>query len=213
MDIAECIADQISATDKPLFAVTLAALPCPDTPVILTLHWHGFVGERIAPVDGAVPVRFSSVPSSALQLNQRWSEFLKLDLAAMEAGWAFGAWDLSRVQRQPCMRPGAPARETMECRQAFGALPSGAGGEQLVVSETPDVDDLIDAAGRNGYVLWTFRPVHGGIWADISDDATLRPDGTRPLPCPHRPLPACGRKSGRTIYRFGMATGGIAVAS
>lgn len=211
MDIAECIAEQIAATGRPLFAVTLAALPCPDTPVILTLHWHGFVEERIAPVEFASPVRFSSIPSSALQLNQRWTDILKLDLAAMEAGWELGAWDVSRREHQACMRPGGSATEAMECRKAFGALPPGQSGEQMVVSDTPDVVDLIDAAGRSGYMLWTFRPVHGGIWAQVSDDATLRPDGTRPPPCPHRPIPARVRKSGHMVYRFGVAASGFAV--
>ena len=43
MEILERIEDQIAATGLPLFGITLAAVPCPDTPVILTLHWHAFV--------------------------------------------------------------------------------------------------------------------------------------------------------------------------
>jgi len=35
-----------------------------------------------------------------------------------------------------------------------------------------------------GYVTWQFRPVSGGIWAEVADDATLSPDGTREPPCP-----------------------------
>ncbi|UCH48310.1 MAG: diguanylate cyclase [Betaproteobacteria bacterium] len=210
MDFAECISDQIAAAGRPLVGVTLAAVPCPDTPLILTLHWHGFVEERIAPVETANPVRFSSVPSSALQLNMRWDELMSLDLAAMEAGWELGAWDVARSERAGCDRPGAPARETLECRQAFGALPAGAFGEQLVVQETPDADELIDVASRSGYVLWSFRPVHGGIWAEVSDDATLRADGTRHPPCPHRPVPPGNRAGRHTVYRFGVASGGIA---
>ncbi|MGD2139027.1 MAG: diguanylate cyclase [Burkholderiales bacterium] len=211
MDFAECISDQIAAAGRPLVGVTLAAVPCRDTPLILTLHWHGFVEERIAQIEEAKPVRFSSVPSSALQLNMRWDELLSVDLAAMEAGWELGAWDVARTQRPGCERPGATARETMECRQAFGALPPGALGEQLVVSETPDAEELIDVASRSGYLLWTFRPVHGGIWAEVSDDATLRSDGTRRPPCPHRPVPPGQRNARRTIYRFGVAAGGIAL--
>jgi hypothetical protein len=210
MDFAECISDQLAAAGRPLVGVTLAAVPCPDTPLILTLHWHGFVEERIAPVETAKPVRFSSVPSSALQLNMRWDELMSLDLGAMEAGWELGAWDVSRSARPGCHRPGAPARETLECRQAFGALPPGAFGEQLVVQETPDADELIDVASRSGYVLWSFRPVHGGIWAEVSDDATLQSDGTRRPPCPHRPVPPGNRARGHTVYRFGVAAGGIA---
>jgi len=211
MDFAECIADQLAAAGRPLVGVTLAAIPCPDTPVILTLHWHGFVEERIAPVDNAKPVRFSSVPSSALQLNMRWDELMLLDLAAMEAGWELGAWDVSRSERRGCDRLGAPVQETLQCRQAFGALPAGAFGEQLVVSETPDADDLLNVASRSGYVVWSFRPVHGGIWAEVSDDETLRSDGTRRPPCPYNPVPPGDRKTRHTVYRFGIAAGGITV--
>ena len=211
MDFAECIADQLAAAGRPLVGVTLAAIPCPDTPVILTLHWHGFVEERIAPLDNAKPVRFSSVPSSALQLNMRWDELMLLDLAAMEAGWELGAWDVSRSERRGCDRLGAPVQETVQCRQAFGALPAGAFGEQLVVSETPDADDLLNVASRSGYVLWSFRPVHGGIWAEVSDDETLRSDGTRRPPCLHNPVPPGDRKTRHTVYRFGIAAGGITV--
>lgn len=210
MDFAGCISNQIAAAGRPLVGVTLAAVRCPDTPLILTLHWHGFVEERIAPLETAKPVRFSSVPSSALQLNMRWDELMSLDLGAMEAGWELGAWDVARAERPGCDRPGAPTRETVECRQAFGALPPGALGEQLVVQETPDADELIDVASRSGYVLWSFRPVHGGIWADVSDDATLESDGTRRPPCPHRPVPPGDRARRHTIYRFGVAAGGIA---
>ena len=211
MDIAETISDQIAAAGKPLIGVTLAALPCPDTPVILTLHWHGFFEERLAPLKAATPVRYSSVPSSALQLNMHWTELMALDLQAMEAGWELGAWDVARTERRGCIRPGAPAKETVECRRAFGSLPSGMAGEQMVVSETPDAQELIDVAGRSGYVVWTFRPVHGGIWAEVSDDATLRSDGTRRPPCPHRPIPPGDANDRHTVYRFGVAAGGIAL--
>lgn len=129
----------------------------------------------------------------------------------MEAGWELGAWDVSRAERRGCHRPGAPDKESLECMQAFGSLPAGVQGERMVVSETPDADDLLDVAARSGYVLWTFRPVHGGIWADVSDDATLRSDGTRKPPCPHRPVPPGGRKSRQTVYRFGVSHGGITV--
>ncbi len=50
MELLERIEEQIAATQLPLFAITVAAVPCPDTPVILTLHWHAFVPERLAEV-------------------------------------------------------------------------------------------------------------------------------------------------------------------
>src|SRR5450631_1893612 len=74
MELIERIEQQMAATQLPLFAITLAAVPCPDTPVILTLHWHAFVHERLADVEGAETIAYKAVPSSALQLNQRWED-------------------------------------------------------------------------------------------------------------------------------------------
>ncbi|MGH8679814.1 MAG: diguanylate cyclase [Burkholderiales bacterium] len=211
MDLLDCISDQIAATGRPLVAVTVAAVPCPDTPVILTLHWHGFVEYKIIDVEDAETVQYTSVPSSALQLNRRWDDLTALDLAAMEAGWELGAWDVARAERSACARPGAQAREALECLQAFGTFPFGALGQQFVVSETPDADDLLDVAARRGYLLWTFRPVHGGIWADVADDATLGPDGTRKPPCPLNPIPPVGHGSRRTVYRFGVSSAPLSI--
>ncbi len=50
MDLLDRIQDQAGSTGLPLVAVTLAAVPCPDTPVILTLHWHGFMRTRLADI-------------------------------------------------------------------------------------------------------------------------------------------------------------------
>jgi len=83
--ILERIEDQIDATKLPLVAITLAAVPCPDTPVILTLHWHGFVKEKLADVECAQTVSYTPIPSSALQVNDRWRSLIAVDLAAMEA--------------------------------------------------------------------------------------------------------------------------------
>ncbi|MBL8540137.1 MAG: diguanylate cyclase, partial [Betaproteobacteria bacterium] len=65
MEILERIETQIAASKLPLFAVTVAAVPCPDTPVILTLHWHGFVRERLADLEEAEVVTYIPIPSSA----------------------------------------------------------------------------------------------------------------------------------------------------
>jgi len=203
MQILERIADQLTTTRLPLVGVTVSAVPCPDTPVILTLHWHGFLRERLVESDEATCVRVSSVPSSSLQINEHWRELLSLDLAAMEAGWELGAWDVSRVERPGCMRPGAPAREALECLQAFGALTAAFGGSDLVLSEAPDADELVKVAARSGYVTWQFRPVHGGIWGDVAADATLGSDGTRPPPCPYMPVPPSCDGPRQTVYRFG----------
>ena len=211
MNLLERISEQMAANNRPLFAVTVAAVPCPDTPVILTLHWHGFIEHKILDVEEAATVQYTPIPSSALQVNQPWNHFEGLDLAAMEAGWELGAWDVARAERPGCARPGASSREALECMQAFGTFPFGVQGQQMVVGEAPDADDLLDLAARRGYLMWMFRPVHGGIWADVADDATLRPDGTRTPPCPLDPIPPSGRGSSRTVYRFGMPGASAAI--
>ncbi|HEX7952878.1 MAG TPA: diguanylate cyclase, partial [Burkholderiales bacterium] len=104
MNLLETITEQISAQSLPLFAVTVAAVPCPDTPVILTLHWHGFIEEKIIELEDAEPVAFTPIPSLALQVNHRWSDLTTLDRAAMEAGWELGAWDVARAERAGCAR-------------------------------------------------------------------------------------------------------------
>jgi hypothetical protein len=203
MHLLERIEDQISATGLPLVGITLAAVPCPDTPVILTLHWHGFIKERLA--EGGEAVAYTPIPSSALQLNERWRDLVAVDRAAMEAAWELGAWDVARAERRGCVRPGAPATEALECLQAFAAFPSSVNGNPVVVAQAPDADELLQLAAARGYLLWQFRPVSCGIWAEVADDATLDPAGRRAPPCPHRPIPPRCDGSHRTIYRFGVA--------
>ena len=60
MEFLERIENQIAATGLPLVGITVAAVPCPDTPVILTLHWHGFIREKLAEAPGAA----TSTPSA-----------------------------------------------------------------------------------------------------------------------------------------------------
>jgi hypothetical protein len=208
MELLERIEEQIAATQLPLFAITVAAVPCPDTPLILTLHWHAFVRERLAEVESAQAVGYKPVPSSALQLNERWEDVLSVDRATMEAAWELGAWDVARAERPSCARPGAQSREALECLQAFGAFPFGVDGNQVVVSDAPDTGELIDVASRRGYLMWMFRPVRGGIWKDYADDATLKADGRREPPCPLEPVPAGGGRTRKTVYRFGVPTAG-----
>lgn len=205
MRILERIEDQLASTNLPLVGVTLAAVPCPDTPVILTLHWHGFIKEKLADVEEAETVSYTPIPSSALQVNDRWKTLVGVDRAAMEAAWELGAWDVARAERPGCMRPGADSREALECLQAFGSFPFGVNGSQVVVSDAPDADDLVQLAAQRGYLMWIFRPVKGGIWAEYADDATLGPEGKRTAPCPFRPIPpACDGKR-QVVYRFGIA--------
>jgi len=206
MQLLERIEDQIAATGLPLVGITLAAVPCPDTPVILTLHWHGFIKERLAEVEQAEVVSYTPLPSSALQLNDRWSDLVAVDRAAMEAAWELGAWDVARAERKGCMRPGAPSSESLECLQAFGAFPFGINGNQAVVTDAPDADELLQLAASRGYLMWLFRPVSGGIWAEVADDATLTTGGRRPPPCPHHPIPLRCDGNRKTVYRFGVST-------
>jgi hypothetical protein len=207
MELLERIEQQINATQLPLFAITLAAVPCPDTPIILTLHWHAFVRERLAQSEAAGVISYNPIPSSALQLNQRWEDVLTVDRAALAAAWELGAWDVARAERPSVVRPGAQSREALECLQAFGAFPFGVDGSQVVVSDAPDTDDLINVAAQRGYLMWMFRPVRGGIWKEYADDETLRPDGTRTPPCPLEPVPPAGSGTRKTVYRFGKSKG------
>ena len=127
------------------------------------------------------------------------------DRAAMEAAWELGAWDVARAERKGCMRPGAPSTEALECLQAFGAFPFGVNGSQVVVADAPDADELLQLAASRGYLMWLFRPVSGGIWAEVADDATLTSKGRRPPPCPHRPIPPRCDGNRKTVYRFGIS--------
>jgi hypothetical protein len=204
MHLLDRIEDQISATGLPLVGITVAAVPCPDTPVILTLHWHGFIKEKLAEVPQAEAVSYTPVPSSALQLNDRWRDLLAVDQATMEAAWELGAWDVARAERRSCMRPGASSVEALECLQAFGAFPFGINGNQVVVADAPDADELVQLAATRGYLMWQFRPVSGGIWAEVADDATLASNGRRAPPCPFHPVEPKCEGTRRMVYRFGV---------
>lgn len=204
MELLDRIEGQVASTGLPLFAITLAAVPCPDTPVILTLHWHGFVKEKLAEIEAAETVSYTPIPSSALQLNERWQNLVAVDRAAMDAAWELGAWDVQRAERRGCMRPGAESREALECLQAFGAFPFGVNGNNVVVADAPDTDELVEVAARRGYLMWLFRPVRGGIWGDYADDATLGEDGRRAPPCPLLPIPPTCEGNRKTVYRFGV---------
>lgn len=204
MHLLDRISSQMQVTRLPLVGITVAAVPCPGTPVIMTLHWHGFVKTRLVEDPGAATVAWTPLPSSALQVNEHWEDLSAIDLATLEAGWELGAWDVSRVEAGACLRPGADASEALDCLRVFGIDPVGSDGPGSVVAEAPDADDLVSLAGRRGYVAWTFRPVHGGLWHPVADDATLGPDGTRRPPCPLHPEPARGGRRRRTVYRMGV---------
>jgi hypothetical protein len=208
MELLDRIETQLISNRLPLVAITVAAVPYANTPVVLTLHWHGFVEMRLAEVPDANVVAYQSVPSSALQVNDRWDKLDELENEVLDVAWELGSWDLARVEALPFVRPGASQQESFECMGAFGSLPIAIEGQPQIVAEVPDADELIEAASRAGYLQWVFRPVRGGVWAEVAEDITLQEGGYRNPPCPYLATPArVGRtlRPRRVVYQFGRA--------
>jgi hypothetical protein len=208
MQLLDCIETQLISNRLPLVAITVAAVPYANTPVVLTLHWHGFVEARLAEAGDASVVAYQAVPSSALQINDRWDGIAQLENEVLDVAWELGSWDLARMEAPPFVRPGATEQESLECMGAFGSLPLSIDGQPPVVAEVPDASDLIATASRDGYVHWLFRPVRGGVWAEVADDATLEQGGYRNPPCPYiaQPTrPGRHRRPRKVIYQFGRA--------
>jgi len=208
MHLLDRIETQLVSNRLPLVAITVAAVPYANTPVVLTLHWHGFVETRLADLDEADVVAYQAVPSSALQLNERWDRIDQLENEVLDVAWELGSWDLSRTEALPFVRPGAPEQESLECMNAFGSTPVAIDGQPPVVAEVPDASELIEAASRAGYLQWLFRPVRGGVWAEVAEDATLQEGGYRNPPCPYLALPTRTRRTQRprkVVYQFGRA--------
>jgi len=206
MHLLDRIETQVISNRLPLVAITVAAVPYTNTPVVLTLHWHGFVETRLAEVADSNVVAYQAVPSSALQVNDRWDKFDELENEVLDVAWELGSWDLARTEALPFVRPGASEQESLECMGAFGSLPLAIDGQSPVVAEVPDSGELIQAASRSGYVQWLFRPVRGGVWADVADDVTLQEGGYRNPPCPILPAPTRvghARRTRRVVYQFG----------
>ena len=205
MELLDRIETQLVSNRLPLVGVSVAAVPYANTPVVLTLHWHGFVEARLADVTDANVVAYQAVPSSALQVNDRWDRLEELENAILDVAWELGSWDLARREAPPFIRPGSDAQESLECMGAFGNLPVTLEGQPSIVADVPDGEELIDAAGRTGYVHWMFRPVRGGLWAEVADDLTLEKGGYRNPPCPHLPAPTKPGKARRVVYQFGKS--------
>lgn len=205
MRLLDCIETQLIANRLPLVGITLAAVPYANTPVVLMLHWHGFVETKLADVTDANVVCYTSVPSSALQINDRWDRFNELENSVLDVAWELGAWDLARHEAPPFVRPGASEQEFVECRGAFGTPVVAMDGQPGVVAEVPDADDLIEAASRSGYVQWLFRPVRGGLWAEVTEDFTLEDGGYRNPPCPYLSRPTQPGRARRLVYQLGRS--------
>lgn len=208
MQLLDRIETQLISNRLPLVGITVAAVPYANTPVVLMLHWHGFVEMRLADAPDAEVVAYQPVPSSALQVNDRWDQLDQLENEVLDVAWELGSWDLARVEALPFVRPGASQQESVECMGAFGSLPIAIEGQPPVVAEVPDANELIEAASRAGYLQWVFRPVHGGVWAEVAEDVTLEEGGYRNPPCPYLATPArVGRtlRPRRVVYQFGRA--------
>jgi len=180
--ILELIEDQLVANRLPLTGVTIAALPFPNTPAVVSLHWHAFV-EITGATEGAPPV-FQSVPSSALQINIHWGQFADLETDVLETSWELGAWDLRRIEAPGCGKSRSPGRAYTEMQTSFGVSPQVIDGERVFVADVPDADELVEAAARAGYVHWEFRPTWSGLWKDLAVDLTLEEGGYRNPRCP-----------------------------
>lgn len=206
MDILQTVKTHTAAMRLPLYAVTLSAIPQPDTPVMLILHWHGFRRHMPFNVSGlAMPLR--SVAGSAMQINARWNHVEELDLAMLHAAWRLGAWNLERANHRPWWRLNAGQSESLACQRAFGLFPD-APDDQAMVVEAPDHAFMLEQAGLKGYVHWQFRPRVSGVWAQIeSDDVTLAADGTRRSLCPISPKPYDRHRAGSETYRLGLGDG------
>jgi hypothetical protein len=212
MHLLDRVETQLISNRLPLVAITVAAVPYANTPVVLTLHWHGFIETRLAEVADADVVAYQPVPSSALQINERWDRFDQLENEVLDVAWELGSWDLARTEALPFVRPGATEQESLECMGAFGSLPLSIDGHAPVVAEVPDAGELIETASRAGYVQWLFRPVRGGVWAEVAEvaeDTTLQEGGYRNPPCPYIPSPTRmgrSRRPRKVVYQFGRCT-------
>jgi hypothetical protein len=199
----EAIEDQLVANRLPLAGVTIAATPFPNTPAVVSLHWHAFVEITLAPGGGAVA--YQSVPSSALQVNPRWDRLEDIETNVLETAWELGAWDLRRIEARACARRGAAEREYADCETSFGVSSQAIEGEPVFVAEVPDGPELVEAACRTGYVCWQFRPTWCGLWKELASDVTLEKGGYRNPRCP---LAAKGYDPGRArtiVFQLGRS--------
>ncbi|MDH4189711.1 MAG: diguanylate cyclase [Betaproteobacteria bacterium] len=183
MSLIDAIETQMICNRLPLAGISVAALPCAGTPIVLSLHWHGFI-EHEHTQDGEVNFSYEPVPSSCLQCNEPWLHLEDLDHSVMDVAWELGSWDLTRQELRPYMRPGAPVQEALECTVAFGQPHRHFEALHAPVSDVPDAEEMLALAARRGYLRWHFRPVRGGIWEEVADDRTLEQGGYRNPPCP-----------------------------
>jgi hypothetical protein len=69
MHLLDRIETQLISNRLPLVAITVAAVPYANTPVVLTLHWHGFVEMRLAASSEANVVGGDGLPLPPLRTD------------------------------------------------------------------------------------------------------------------------------------------------
>jgi hypothetical protein len=122
-----------------------------------------------------------------------WSEknLEKADYEMVYAAWRLGAWDVLRSWHQPLgaqADPYAAHHGLVSLFDASGAYAVRA-NPMSIPGESIDLKTLVEAAARDGWISWRFRPtlrssrVGGRVAAR---DITLAPDGTRTASCPYR---------------------------
>ena len=206
MDILTMIDAHATSMRLPLYAVTLSAIARKATPAVLILHWHGMRRATPLQLPGTALLPAHPVPGSALRLNIPWQSVEDLDLAALDAAWQLGAWDLEREGFRPWWRLNASQGETLDCYRAFGQYPD-TGQAAMTLDDSAQTAELLELAGHHGYIRWLFRPRAHGIWQALDeDDLHLNQDDRRDPPCPVRPAPYDRHRPGRRLYRLGQGT-------
>ena len=204
MDLFNRIQSHTDAMHVPLYAITVGAVAKSNTPLILTLHWHGFLRETALKAPH-IPLPRRSIASSAMQINTPWHLVEELEQVILEAAWRMGAWDLERTNNRPWWRLNSPLHETVNCERTFAHFPET--GESTCLIDAPDQQQLLNWAALKGYIRWLFRPRCAGIWQTIpNDDETLEKDGSRSGTCPISPKPYDRHRPGRIIYRLGKGS-------
>ncbi len=207
MQVFDKVMDQAQSIGLPVMAVALTAVSCPNTPVLLMVHWHGFARPQTPRhvQTSAIPADPVGIPGSVLQVNDTWLAMEHLDNAMLQAAWQFGAWDLLREERRGCNTAGASDQEALECRQAFAENPFDGPADDYMLTQAPDRSELMQWGAQRGYVRWQFHPVKNGLWSNSGGDESLLADGSRRLPCPVAAKPAVGTRVRQTRYRLGQS--------
>ena len=122
MQLLERIEEQISATRLPLVAVTVAAVSYANTPHCddPALAWSraDLAGRDRRRQGHTLPFR-----AELGAANQRTLERSGISRPHCDGDRVgTGAWDMARIERASCLRPGADGYESLECLRAFAIV-------------------------------------------------------------------------------------------